>query len=71
MKYKIIDPKGVLVAGKILGQGEVIEASGAQLDAWLHFRQVEPHDEEAQESAEAKKEFDEASKKAKAGKKSD
>jgi hypothetical protein len=42
MKVKIIDPKGILVDGNRLPKGQVIEAGGAQLKAWLHFKQVEP-----------------------------
>lgn len=60
MKYKVTDPKGILVNGLIVPQGEVIEADGAQRNAWMHFGQIAPHDEEAKTKASEQEEFEES-----------
>jgi hypothetical protein len=40
--YKVLDPKGIHVAGKHYPQGETVRLGrGAQLNAFLHFKQVE------------------------------
>lgn len=58
-KFKVIDPKGVLVNGVLKEKGETITlAKGAERNAFLHFKQVKP--------VEAKAEDPEAAAKAKA-----
>lgn len=42
MRIKIIDPKGVINNGSLVPKGEVIDAGGPQLKAWLHFKQAVP-----------------------------
>jgi hypothetical protein len=47
-RYKVIDPAGLLVDGKLKSPGDLITAGpGAMLNAWLHFRQIEAAPEEA------------------------
>lgn len=58
-KYKVIDPKGITVDGKLAEKGDIITLNkGAQVNAFLHFKQIKP--------TEAKAEDPEAAAKAKA-----
>ena len=60
MKYKVIDPKGIHAGGKHIAKGEVVTLpDGASLKAFLHFKQVTPHEEKkpaADPAAQAKAE---------------
>lgn len=51
--YIVTDPKGITVDGKLIAKGDsVLLPEGPQLDAFLHFNQVEMADESAAESSE-------------------
>lgn len=53
--FKVIDPKGIHAGGKHFAQGEKVRLpDGAQLDAFLHFKQVEEAKEAEQSAAEDK-----------------
>lgn len=54
-KFKIIDPKGLTINGELKKKGETVTlAKGAELNAFLHFKQVSPVAEKSDEEAEAK-----------------
>jgi|GEM_PF-3643016 len=60
MRVIVKDPKGIVVGGKVVPKGDVIEAGGASLDAWLHFKQVVPaNPDDKDEAARIKKEAEE------------
>lgn len=56
-KFKVIDPKGITVNGVLVEKGETVTlAKGAQLNAFIHFKQVEPSEAKAEDpEADAKK----------------
>ena len=54
-RFKVIDPKGVSINGELQPKGEIVTlAKGAELNAFLHFKQVSPVDEKSDEEADAK-----------------
>jgi hypothetical protein len=54
-RFKVIDPKGVSINGELKPKGEIVTlAKGAELNAFLHFKQVSPVDEKSDDEADAK-----------------
>lgn len=66
-KFKVIDPKGVLVNGELKEKGETVTlAKGAERNAFLHFKQVKPVDAKAEDPEAAAKSKAEKAEKAEA-----
>ena len=67
MRYKVIDPNGVLLGGKRIHEGGFIpssDATSSQIKAWKRFKQVEAVKEEPEGGSEP----DPAAQKPKGGK---
>jgi hypothetical protein len=55
MKFKVLDPKGIHANGKRYEPGDTVKLpDGAALKVFLHFKQVEPVEEEAKAPKEPK-----------------
>jgi hypothetical protein len=55
-KFKVIDPKGVLVNGVLKEKGETVTlAKGAERNAFLHFKQVKAVEAKAEDPEAAAK----------------
>lgn len=64
--FKVIDPKGIHAGGKHFAQGEKVRLpDSAQLDAFLHFKQVEEAKEAEQSADEESADEDKPKKKEK------
>lgn len=62
MKYKVIDPKGVLVSGQIFKEGSILpatETTSAQVRAFLRFKQIVKIEEKKPEPPKAPSTVDE------------
>lgn len=55
-KFKVIDPKGVLINGELKEKGDTVTLDkGAERNAFLHFKQVKAVEAKAEDTESAAK----------------
>jgi hypothetical protein len=53
-KFKVIDPKGVVINGELKEKGDTITlGKSAERNAFLHFRQIKPVESKGKAESEA------------------